>query len=67
MARRRFAAIALATGSVIGTVAMRRRRARTRTRADLYFDDGSMLSLSDDAPLGAPLVEKARAVIAAGA
>jgi len=50
MARRKAVAFALAIFSVVGTVALRRRRGRGRTRVDLYFDDGSMLSLGEDAP-----------------
>jgi hypothetical protein len=43
-------AFLLAAGSVAGTVFLRRRRGRGRTRVDLYFDDGSMLSLGEDSP-----------------
>ena len=46
MARGKIAAIAVATGSVLGTVLVRRRRRLHQTRVDLYFGDGSMLSLA---------------------
>ena len=50
MARGKLAAISVATASVLGTVLVRRRRRMHQTRVDLYFGDGSMLSLADDAP-----------------
>jgi len=44
--RRTLAALALVGASVVGSVAYRRQAARRRVRVDLYYDDGSMLSLS---------------------
>ncbi len=66
MARRSFTAIGLAAGSVIGTVVLRRRRRKHQTRVDLYFSDGSMLALSDDAPEVAAVVGAASAILAGG-
>ena len=66
MARRKAVAFALAIFSVVGTVALRRRRGRGRTRVDLYFDDGSMLSLGEDAPEAIAVVPVAVEVLAAG-
>jgi hypothetical protein len=63
MARRRAAAILLATSSVIGTVLLRRRRRQQQTRVDLYFDDGSMLALDEDALQAAPIIGAAREVL----
>jgi hypothetical protein len=40
----------LGAGSFAGTIFYRRRSARNRTRVDLYFDDGSMLSLASGSP-----------------
>ena len=41
----------LAAGATVGAfVLLRRRSATTAVRADLYFDDGSMLSLDHRAP-----------------
>jgi len=40
----------IGAGSFAGTIFYRRRSARNRTRVDLYFDDGSMLSLADSTP-----------------
>jgi hypothetical protein len=37
----------LATGSLAGSVLLRRRAARQRERVDLYADDGSMHSFSE--------------------
>ena len=64
MARGKLAAIAVATGSVIGTVVLRRRRRQHQTRVDLYFGDGSMLSLPDDAPETAAILPAAHAILA---
>jgi len=42
---------AIAAGAAIGGfVLLRRRSVNTAVRADLYFDDGSMLSLDHQAP-----------------
>jgi TctA family transporter len=38
--------VLLAAGSAAGTVLLRRRLARQRERVDVYFGDGSMLSLT---------------------
>src|SRR5438445_453215 len=42
--------VLLGAGSVLGTVLVRRRAARRRERVDLYFDDGSMVSLTGTSP-----------------
>jgi len=44
------AGAALVAGSLAGLVALRRRSARRRDRVDVYFEDGSMVSLADGAP-----------------
>lgn len=62
MARGKATALALAFGSVLGTVVLRRRR-RQQTRVDLYFADGSMLALGESEPLAASLVRRARGLI----
>jgi hypothetical protein len=64
MARRKIVALALATGSVVGTVFVRRRQSRSRTRVDLYFDDGSMLSLPEDSEHVQELLPSARSILA---
>jgi hypothetical protein len=63
MARRRAAALALAAASVAGTVVMRRRRRRNQARADLYFEDGSMLSLAGDSAEADALMRAAATVL----
>jgi hypothetical protein len=53
----------LATGSAIGTVLYRRRAARRRERADLYFGDGSMVSLAEGSPGADRLLAHARELL----
>ena len=57
----------LAAGvAAAGAVVLLRRRSRAEAlRADLYFADGSMLSLDDDAPEAAGLMRAARAALGA--
>ena len=50
MRPRRLAAIVVAAGSVLGTLAVRRRHSRLRAHVDLYFDDGSTLPLGETTP-----------------
>jgi len=70
MARRRLlTAVTLAVGSAAGSVILRKRRGRNSRRADLYFDDGSMLSLSEGSPEAdrlLPLAFEALAVAGSG-
>jgi hypothetical protein len=63
MARRRLlTGLALAAGSVAGTVIFRN-RARRRERVDVYFEDGSMISLSDGSPDAATVLPLAHRVL----
>ena len=55
----------LAAGSFAGTILFRRRAARRRERADLYFDDGSMVSLVEGTPEADRLLPLARRVLQA--
>jgi hypothetical protein len=58
---------ALILGLVIGLflgVAFIRRRTASAERADLYFEDGSMLSLSNGSPGADRLLPLARQIIA---
>jgi hypothetical protein len=52
----------LGAGSVAGTLLFRRRLARQRERVDVYFADGSMVSLAkpDEAE---PLLRRARRIL----
>jgi hypothetical protein len=54
---------AAAAGGAI--VLLRRRSSTTAARADLYFADGSMLSLDDEAPEIDGLMRAARAAMGA--
>jgi hypothetical protein len=59
--RRFLAGVALA-GSVAAAVLLRR-RAQSRERVDVYFEDGSMISLADGStilPLARRILETAR-------
>jgi hypothetical protein len=48
----------LGAGSVVGTLLFRRRLARRRERVDIYFGDGSMVSLTRPEESG-PLLQRA--------
>jgi hypothetical protein len=48
--RRLLLGVLVGAGSFAGTLLYRRRSARSRTRVDLYFDDGSMISLGSGSP-----------------
>ena len=48
--RKLLVTLLLSALSVLGVVLMRRRSARRRERVDVYFEDGSMVSLEDDSP-----------------
>jgi hypothetical protein len=60
--RRLLATAAIGAASFAGTMVYRRRTERRRTRIDLYFEDGSMVSLEagrPDADRILPLAEEA--------
>jgi hypothetical protein len=64
MRRPRFVTVfLLAAGSFAGTVLLRRRAARRRERADLYYDDGSMVSLVEGTAEAERLLPLARDVL----
>jgi len=61
--RRSAAAVAgLVSGLLIGAAFIRRQTAQ-RDRADLYYEDGSMLSLSNGSPGAEQLIPLAREVL----
>jgi hypothetical protein len=63
MARPRLlTALAVAAGS-IASVAYRRRAARRRERVDLYFEDGSMVSLPEGSAGAARLLPIAHEIL----
>lgn len=55
----------VAAGSLAGAALLRRRTARRRERADLYFDDGSMVSLVEGSAEAERLLPLAREVLRA--
>jgi hypothetical protein len=56
---------AAAAGSAVGAVFLRRRSARRRERAELYFADGSLVTLTQGSPEPDGLLAHARDVLAA--
>jgi hypothetical protein len=61
--RRSLAAALGVVGGMLAGAAFIRRRAVQRERADLYFEDGSMLSLSNGSPGAERLLPLAREFI----
>jgi hypothetical protein len=55
----------LAVGSAIAAVLFRRRAARTRERVELYFGDGTMVSLAEGSPGAERLFQHARELLGA--
>ena len=53
----------LAAGSAVGTVLYRRRAARRRERVELYFADGSMVSLTQGSAAAEGLLGHARELL----
>jgi hypothetical protein len=66
MARRRLVVpVIIGAGSFLGTILYRRRSVRNRTRLDVYFDDGSMVSLAAGSPDADRLLPHADEVLSA--
>lgn len=64
MGRRRLVLpVVIGAGSFLGTVLYRRRSVRSRTRLDVYFDDGSMVSLAAGSPDADRLLPHAQDVL----
>jgi hypothetical protein len=63
--RRSAAAILGVAGGLLAGAAFIRRQAAQRDRADLYFEDGSMLSLTNGSPGAERLLPLAREIIRA--
>jgi hypothetical protein len=57
--------MALAAGSVAGSLLLRRRAARRRERVDLYAEDGSMVSHAEGTPEAERLLAIAHTLFAA--
>ena len=60
---RRLLTLAGVAGAVLAALAFFRRGASRRERVDLYFDDGSMLSLSVGSPDAQRLLPLAREIL----
>jgi hypothetical protein len=60
MAKGKVAAALVAAGSVAGAAVWKLRRGRSREHVDLYYADGSMVSLAGVSPEGARLLPIAR-------
>jgi hypothetical protein len=61
--RRLLTGFLLAAGSLAGTVFYRRRAAARRERVDVYFADGSMVSLTERTPEAATVLPLARRIL----
>jgi hypothetical protein len=63
--RRLLTGFLLTLGSLAGTILYRRRAGRRRERVDVYFEDGSMISLSEGSPEAATVLPLARRILEA--
>jgi len=63
--RRLLTVLGFATGLAAGSILFRRSVGRRRDRVDVYFDDGSMVSLVDGSSDGDALLSIARTALAA--
>ena len=61
--RRVLTGFLLMIGSLAGTVFYRRRAARRRERVDVYYEDGSMVSLAEGSPEAATVLPLARRIL----
>jgi hypothetical protein len=64
-ARKALTVGAAAVGSALGALALRKRASRRRERVELYFEDGSLVSLADGAPESERLLVHARELLTA--
>ena len=65
MRSRRLLALGFAAGSLLG-IGLYARRGKAHERIDLYFADGSLVSLHGDSPQAAALLAHAREALACG-
>jgi hypothetical protein len=63
MRRRLLALVALVAGWLVGLALYRRAAATRRDRVDLYFEDGSMLTIAEGTPEADRLLPLARAAL----
>jgi len=66
MRARKLIALGFAAGSLLG-IGLYARRGKASERLDLYFADGSLVSLHSDSPEAAPLLVHARDALRAAA
>ena len=66
MGRRKLIALGFAVGSLLG-IGLYARRGQSSERIDLYFADGSLVSLHSDSPEAAPLLVHAHDALRAAA
>ena len=64
-ARKGLAGLLLAVASAVAAVVLRRRAARGRERVELYFADGSLVTLADGKDQADALLRHARGLLAA--
>jgi hypothetical protein len=64
MGRRRLVALGLVIGSLLG-IGLYARRGKSDERVDLYFADGSLVSLHGDSPQAPALLSHAREALKA--
>jgi hypothetical protein len=64
--RRRLVALGFVVGSLLG-IGLYARRGKPSERIDLYYADGSLVSLHSDSPEAAPLLLHARDALRAAA
>lgn len=56
-------ALILTAGSAAAAMVIRKRNDRRRPHVALYFEDGSMVSLPDNSPQAAPLLDLGREAV----
>jgi hypothetical protein len=65
MRARKALAVGAAVGTAVGAVLLRRRGGRSRDRVELYFEDGSLVTVAQGSPDAVPLLLHARELLAA--
>jgi hypothetical protein len=65
MRRKALGLLGFASGVLAGSVLYRRTIGRRRERVDVYFDDGTMLTLADGSPEAVEALSIARDALAA--
>jgi hypothetical protein len=58
-------AVGAAVGTAVGAVLLRRRAGRSRDRVELFFEDGSLVTVAQGSSEAVPLLLHARELLAA--